>query len=411
MPRKPLRIILFVAFVDLVGFGLIIPLQAVYAKRLGASGLTFGLLIGIYAAMQILFNPILGRWSDRIGRRRVLLLSIAGSVISHTLLGVADLAHSLPLLFVARALDGMTGANVATAQAYIADVTRDEDRARGMGLFGAAFGVGFVVGPAIGAALAALGHLISGPEQGTAYPAFGAAVVSCTALVLVWRKLPEPPRATLPTHQKPGWFALGAIRRAFQDRRMRPMLFLVFGTNFALVLLETTFVFLCLARLGIEERGTGLVFAYIGLLMVLVQGVLVGRLARRVGELRVVSFAPFITAVGFIILALMAQTDHRSLAWALLLVGVIPMALGQGLTGPNLNALISRRADRNRQGTTLGISQSASSLARAIAPPIGGLLWDVGPAWPYVVGAMLLVLLGGFAVFVARRESRRLSIT
>ena len=403
MPRKALHIILFVAFVDLVSFGLIIPLQAVYAKRLGASGLTFGLLIGIYAAMQIVFNPVLGRWSDRIGRRRVLLLSIAGSVISHTLLGVADLAHSLPMLFVARALDGMTGANVATAQAYIADVTRDEDRARGMGLFGAAFGVGFVVGPAIGAGLASLGHLISGADFGTAYPAFGAALVSFSALVLVWSKLPEPPRATHPALHKRSWFAFGAMRAAFGDLTMRPLLFLVFGTNFAMVLLETTFVFLCLTKLGIAERGTGLVFAYIGSLMVLVQGVLVGRLARRVGELRVVAIAPFITAVGFLVLAMMAQADHTALAWVLLLVGVIPMALGQGLTGPNLNALISRRADRDRQGTTLGISQSVSSLARAIAPPVGGLLWDVGPAWPYVAGAMLLVFLGGFARLVAKR--------
>ena len=145
MRRSSLNVILFVAFVDLVGYGLIIPLQAVYAERLGATGFAFGLLVGIYALMQLIFNPLLGRWSDRVGRKPVLVLSIAGSTVSHALLGVADLYASLPLLFIARTLDGITGANVATAQAYIADVTTPEKRARGMGLFGAAFGVGFVL--------------------------------------------------------------------------------------------------------------------------------------------------------------------------------------------------------------------------------------------------------------------------
>ena len=394
---SPLRIILFVAFVDLVGFGLIIPLQAVYAERLGASGLTFGLLVGIYAAMQMIFNPILGRWSDRVGRRPVLLISIAGSVVSHLLLGAADLAHSLPLLFVARTLDGITGANVATAQAYIADVTHDEDRARGMGLFGAAFGVGFVVGPGIGAGLAALGYWLSGPEAGTSWPAFGASCISFIAFILVWRKLPEPERATALAPDGPRKFGFAALRQASGSPRLRPLLLLVMGVNFALVLLEVTFVFLCTSSLGIRERGTGLVFVYIGLLMILVQGVIVGRLSRRVSEYRVLGFAPFITAIGFVAFALVPSVTALSWAWAILIVGTIPFTLGHGLTGPNLHALISKQAEQGRQGATLGLSQSASSLARTIAPPIGGLLWDVNHTWPYLFGAGLFVGLGTFA--------------
>ena len=191
MKRSPLYTILVVAFVDLIGFGLIIPLQAVYAERLGASGLTLGMLIGVYALMQLAFNPILGRWSDRVGRRRVLLISVAGSALSHTLLGVADLAVSLPMLFAARILDGITGANLATAQAYIADVTTAENRAKGLGLFGAAFGLGFVLGPALGAGLAFVGKAVSGEQYGTAWPAFGAAAIALGAFVLVWRLLPE----------------------------------------------------------------------------------------------------------------------------------------------------------------------------------------------------------------------------
>jgi len=402
MKTTPLRIILFVAFVDLVGFGLIIPLQAVYADRLGANGLTFGLLVAAYALMQIVFNPILGRWSDRVGRRPVLLISIAGSVLSHTLLGVADLAHSLPLLFGARILDGITGANVATAQAYIADVTNEEDRARGMGLFGAAFGVGFVVGPAIGAGLASLGRWISGPDMGTSWPAVGAAIISFVACLLVWRKLPEPERAKRVALDKARWRPFGALRTALAEPQLRPLLILAFTSNFGLVLLEVTFVFLCLLRLGLTERGTGLVFVYIGLLMVVVQGGLVGRLVKRVGEMRIISVAPFLTAIGYVLFALMARTEQTYAAWVLLIIGVIPFSLGHGLTGPNLNSLISRTASSEKQGATLGLAQAVASLARTIAPAIGGLLWDFGPVWPYTCGAVLFVMVGLFALTVAR---------
>ena len=249
--RSPLKIILLVAFVDLIAFGLIIPLQAVYAERLGASGLTFGLLVGVYAAMQFLFNPILGRWSDRVGRRRVLLISIAGSVVSHILLGVADLAHSLPLLFLARTLDGITGANVATAQAYIADVTTPENRARGMGLFGAAFGMGFVVGPAIGAGLAAVGRNVSGPALGTSWPAFGAAAISLVTLLLVWRYLPEPQRDRTEHTEVARFFSFGKLRSAWVNPRLRELFAMVFMVTFAFVLLEVTFIFLCTHQFGV----------------------------------------------------------------------------------------------------------------------------------------------------------------
>lgn len=409
MKRSSLRIILFVAFVDLVGFGLIIPLQANYAHRLGASGLTFGLLVGIYAAMQFVFNPILGRWSDRIGRRPVLLASIAGSVISHALLGVADLAGSLPLLFIARTLDGITGANVATAQAYIADVTTSRNRARGMGLFGAAFGVGFVVGPALGAGLAFMGRYVSGPTYATAWPAFGAAVSAAVALFLVWRHLPESLPKDLRTVRRFGWFSLGRLHVVAGHARLRELFQLLFGATFAFVLLEVTFVYLCVRRFGITEAGTGLLFAYFGVMMVVVQGGLVGRFANRFGEPRVLAMAPFITAGGFLLMSAIPGTQDSNAAWLLLLIGCVPTALGHGLTGPNLNALISRQAQDGRQGETLGLSQGIGSLARAIAPPVGGLLFDVGPSWPYWVGAGLLIVVGGLAVLVAPHQRRALA--
>ncbi len=400
MNRSPLRIILFVAFVDLIGFGLIIPLQAVYAERLHASGFTFGLLVGVYATMQLIFNPILGRLSDRIGRRPVLIASIAGSVLSHILLGVAYLAGSLPLLFLARTLDGITGANIATAQAYIADVTTPENRAKGMGLFGAAFGFGFVIGPALGALLAAVGRYVSGARYGTAWPAFGAAVIAAIALFLVWRYLPESLRATRPSADRPARLMFTRVRAAMAHARLRELFRLIFGATFAFVLLEVTLVYLCTQRFGITERGTGLLFVYFGIMMVIVQGGLVGRLVHRFGEAKLIAVAPFATAAGFLLISAVPVVNHPGVAWLLLLVGCAPTALGHGLTGPNLNALVSRQAEDGGHGATLGLSQGIGSLARAIAPPVGGILYDFGPSVPYWVGAALLLAVGAYAVRV-----------
>ncbi len=403
--RSPLWAILFVAFVDLIAFGLIIPLQAVYAKRMGASGVTLGALIGVYAFMQMMFNPILGRWSDRVGRRRVLMLSIAGSVISHLMLGVGDLHRSLLLLFAARILDGISGANIATAQAYIADVTAPKDRAKAMGFFGAAFGLGFVLGPALGAGLVVVGRTVSG-ASGTAWPAFGAAVISTIAFVLVWRYVPE----SRPTEKKPdGGFRVfhwAAFREALAHPRLRELLVLVFTSIFAFVLLEATFVYLCAERFGVTEAGTGLLFAYIGVLMVIMQGGLVGRLVRRFGEPWLVGVGPFLTAVGFALLACVPSAEGMTAAWAFLLVGCLPVSWGHGLTGPCLNALVSRQARDEHMGAVLGVSQGMASFARGIGPIVGGLLYDLGPAWPYWAGAVLFVTVGGYALYVRPAHQR-----
>jgi len=402
MKRSPLTIILFVAFVDLVSFGLIIPLQGVYAERLHATSLTFGLLVGVYALAQIVFNPILGRWSDRIGRRPVLMISVAGSVASHALLGFADLANSLPLLFVARTLDGITGANVATAQAYIADVTTHKNRAKGMGFFGAAFGAGFVVGPAIGAGLSLVGHWITGPEHATAWPAFGAACISFTAFLLVWRWLPEPERHEQRRATTETIFTRAGWRQITQTTQLKELFTCMFGVTSAFVMLEVTLVYLCVNRFGITERGVGMIFAYFGVLMVIVQGGLVGRLATKFGEARVLAMAPFMTAVGFLLIGSVFSVTDATWAWVLLLVGCVPTSLGHGLTGPNINALISKSASAADQGGTFGASQGVASLARAVAPPIGGLLYGWHPGMPYWFGAAILVAMALVVVVMNR---------
>ncbi len=400
MNQSPLRIIFFVTFVDLVGYGLIIPLQASYAERMNASGFVFGMLIGVYAVMQLIFSPLLGRWSDRVGRRRVLMISLAGSVVSHALLGVADLAVSLPLLFVARTFDGITGANIATAQAYIADVTTPENRARGMGLFGAAFGLGFVIGPALGAGLVFVGRYVSGPRYGTAWPAFGASVIALIAFLLVWRFLPEPPRHESDDESR--FFSLARLVGALSHPRLRELFVLMFTVTFAFVLLEVSFVYLCKHSFGVAEAGTGLLFAYIGVIMVIVQGGMIGHLVRRFGEMRLLSVAPFITALGLWMISGVPQAADRTSAWLWLILGCIPTAVGSGLTGPNLNALISRQASMGRQGTTLGLSQGIGSFARALGPPLGGFLYDRSHALPFQTGAAILVVAGVFALSIAR---------
>lgn len=412
MKRSPLLIILLVAFVDLAGFGLIIPLQGVYAKRLEASGTTLGLLVGVYSLMQLVFTPLLGRWSDHVGRRRVLLISVGGSVLSHVLLGVADLAHSLPLLFVARTLDGITGANISTAQAYIGDVTTAQDRAKGMGLFGAAFGVGFVVGPAMGAFLASAGEQVMG-EAGTSWPAFGAAVLSLTAFLLIWRLLPESrptplladPDAPIARHA----IRVTHFRSVFAAPRLRELLLILFSATFAFVLLEIAFILLCTKRFDLDFQGTGLVFTYFGVLMVVIQGGFVGRLSKRFGECRLVATGPFLTASGFLLLSGAALTPDPSIAWLLLLFGCLPIAAGQGITGPSLSSLLSRHAGRSHQGAVLGVSQSTVALARAVAPPLAGTLYDLGTATPFAAGAVIFLGVGLAAAAVRSAQEAALA--
>lgn len=409
MRLTPLRIILLIAFVDLAGFGLIIPLQAVYAKRLGASGLTFGLLVATYALMQMIFNPVLGRWSDRIGRRKVLLLCMTGSAAGHVLLGIADLAQSLPLLFVARTIDGITGANVATAQAYIADVTSGEDRAKGMGLFGAAFGLGFIVGPSLGSLLVVIGTGVSGETAGTSYPAFGAALVSLIAALLVATKLPEPERKRENEGLKKYLWDAKSFAAVLARPRVRELMIFAFVTVLAFVLLEVTFVYLLEDSFGLGAAGTGLMFAYIGALTVIVQGGLVGKASKRFGEPRVVSVAPFVTAVGFVALGSIPATTGTVLPWLVLFLGCLPVTLGHGMTGPNVSALFSRHACADTQGEVLGSGQAAMSLARTLAPPLGGFLYDVRPGLPYFAGALLLALAATFALTTRREQEIALS--
>lgn len=408
--RSSLLLILGVAVIDLIPFGLIIPLQGEYARRFGISNFAFGCLLACYALSQFVCSPVLGRLSDRVGRRPVLIACMVGSSASHVLLGLADIQRVWWWLFVARIVDGITGGNIATVQAYIADITSPADRARGMGLFGAAFGLGFVLGPAVGAGLYYAGSMVS--SVGTAWPAFGAAALSATAAVLVWAVLPEPPVVRRREPAGEGWFVVSRLVRGRVAWRgeVGVLVVLFFVITFAFVQLEATFVYLCKDRFGWKPGGIGLVFAYLGVLMMVVQGGLVGPMVRRFGEAGLVSVGPFLVAGGFVAVSLLPSVRDDAVALGLLLSSSVVFSVGWGLCMPSLSGLISRCASAEAQGGTLGVNQGLASLARTVAPPIAGLLYDVRPEWPYWFAAVILAVAGGVWVVQARQRVARAAV-
>lgn len=402
MPDAPRRtrlgIVALTIFLDLLGFGIIIPLMPHFAETFGATPLLYGLLAASYSLMQFLFVPIWGRLSDRLGRRPILLISIAGSAVSFALLGTA---RSLLQLFIARALSGLATSNLSVAQAYVADVTGPEERVRGMGMVGAAFGLGFVVGPFVGGELSrATLELPFGlvVRAGTA-PFFLAAALSFLNWFLAFHLLPESlPRNGTVTRRAGRIFDGRRLRRELGRPPIRGLLGVSLLTTVAFSMMEQTLILLGERRLQMDPTGAGRLLGFVGVLMVLVQGGLVGRLARRFGEERLLLAGAALIVPGLLLVA----ASHR---WSLLLVAMVPLAVGSGLLHPSLNALLSRRTPPDEQGGILGLSQSLSSLARVIGPSTGGWLFQTaGVGSPYVVGAGIMVAAVVCAAVAVRAE-------
>lgn len=379
-PRAALLIVYGTVFLDLLGFGIILPSLPYYARQLGATGLLLGALLTSYSFAQLLGAAWLGRLSDRLGRRPVLLLSLAGASIGMVLSG---LAGSLLTLCLARALAGLFGGSIATAQAYIADVTTREERARYMGFLGAAIGSGFVVGPALGVGLNLLGYGFPGA-------AFTAAGLGALNLVFAVFKLTEsrPVGDEATRTGQRGWLA--ALRRP----RIGSLLAATFLTMFAFVGMETTFAYFGADRFGLDARGFGLVLVYVGFIVIIVQGGLIGRLTRRWGVQRVA-----VWGTGLMGLALLLLPAGPRLAFALAALG--GLAAGKGLATPTLSTLLSQASADDEQGTVLGASQSLSAAARAFGPLVAGGLYDLALAAPYLCGG-LLALLASLLIVVTR---------
>ncbi|HEY4395475.1 MAG TPA: MFS transporter [Polyangia bacterium] len=379
-------------FLDLLGFGLVIPFLPGIARRLGAGDFMATLPAAVYSIMQFLFIPIWGRLSDRIGRRPVLLWSIGASAIGMTILGFSP---TLIWLFVARFWSGIATANIAVAQAYIADVTPPEKRARGMAIVGIAFGLGFIFGPFIGGELSRF--QVAGHEG--MLPALVAAGLSTVNLLLALRTLPE----SLPAERRGQ-----ALRRAspidmsaFRAAVAVPGIGAAVAINFVMMLwfsgMEQTFRLFTADGFGMSDAGTGRVFGLVGIVSAFVQGGLVARLVPRFGENRLVQGGLGIQAAAFALLGLSPLFGPSGKA--ALLVASALIALGNGLCSPTLPAFASRRASATTQGMTLGTLQSASALARALGPILGGALYAaIDPRAPYLIGAAGLAVAALLAV-------------
>lgn len=374
--RGPVRAILVIAMtvlLDLLGFGLVIPLLSFYAESFGASPLQVTLLMACYSLSQFLFGPIWGALSDHQGRRPVLLFSIGMTAL---MLAAFATAPSLWALFVTRALHGVFAANLTVAQAYIADITTPQNRARGMGLFGAAFGVGFAVGPWLGGELSG---------YGLAAPIWAAAALSALNFVLAVALLPEPERRGPPPTRRP---SLKAAREVLANPTVGSSILLAFGMTFAFSMMESTFALYQEHAHHLDARQVGRALGFVGLVSLIVQGGLIGPLVRRFTERRLIRMA--VPVLGLALLVLPWAPP-----WVPLLATCAVLATAQGLTYPSLNALISRGAPPEQQGLVLGTSQSLSSLARAVGPALAGVLFtSVGRPAPFFASSAV-VLLGG----------------
>jgi DHA1 family tetracycline resistance protein-like MFS transporter len=378
--RSALGVLFIVVFIDLLGFGMVIPTMPTYAAEMGAPEAWIGLLMTGYSAMQLIFAPIWGRLSDQAGRRKVMLVSIAMTAIAFF---VYALAPSWGWLLAARLFAGIATANLAIARAFVADLTTPETRAKGMGIIGASFGLGFILGPFFGGVLSA--------HVSHAAPGYAAAALAAVNGVAAFFILPDPPAQ--PLAQRRPRFA--ALRGEMKQPGIRRVLIISFLSILAFSALEATFALLAKDAFALDQAHVGYVFAYIGVLAVVVQGGLIGPLTRRFGERRLLLTGLALQAVAFALLPFAGSL--AGLLWVL-----VPLSLGSGLTSPSLSALLSRMAHKDDQGGTLGIGESASALGRIVGPESGTWTYaQVGHSFPYVAGGVLMAVAAAVAASLA----------
>jgi DHA1 family tetracycline resistance protein-like MFS transporter len=360
MKRSPLVVIFVTVFIDLIGFGIVIPVLPYYVEgtKFNASPSMVGLLFASYSVMQLLFTPILGRLSDKHGRRPVLFLSLLGTSLGFFVLGFAT---TLWMLFAGRIIDGITGGNISTAQAYIADVTTKEERAKGMGLIGAAFGLGFTFGPAIGGILS---------KWGISVPFFFAGAMALGNAALLYFTLPETVTPDHPARTSAATGRWTQLFAALKNPRLAFVLAIYFMFIVAFSIMTASFALFTMYRFGFDAAHNGYLFMYVGIVGAVIQGGLIGRLAKKFGELPLTIVGAFLFAAS--LLAIPFTNPHTGL-WVLLIVGGL-FAVGNGLATPSLTALASKSAGAGEQGGVMGVTQSVASLARAVGPTISAWL-------------------------------------
>ena len=374
--RVALAVLFVTVFIDLLGFGIVIPFLPLYAARLHVNAFGIGLILSSYSLMQLVCAPLLGGLSDHYGRRPIIMLGLLGSSISYVIYGFAA---SFALLLISRSVHGACAGTVSTAQAYVADTTPESERAHGMGMIGAAFGLGFVLGPALGGVL---GH------SDLRVPVFFAALLTLANLIFAAVALPESRRPE-PTANLT-WAAAAApllrLPRQLTRHRLSRLFAIAFLVTSAMAEFEATFALVVTGIYSYGPRGIGELLAFAGLLQAFTQGYLLRKIVARQGELRLVRIGMFAFAAG---MAPMASTANRGLLWILL--GLL--SLGYGLASPSIASLISRGTAHHLQGEVLGVNQSALSLARICGPLIAGFMYQaLAPAAVYATGAITVVV-------------------
>ncbi len=368
-------IVLFlIVFVDLLGFGLVIPMLPVFARTLDASAAHVGILMFVYSFMQMVVSPYWGSLSDCWGRKPILILTVIGQALCY---GAAGFSETFFELMLTRALAGLFAGNISTANAYMADLTGPADRAKGMGLLGAAFGMGFVLGPLFGGLL--LGF-------GTAWPFWAASLICLTNAVVAIFVLKES--STFELRQKSrrrlSWAEFVGLATS---RRLFPYIVAAFFLTIALTQLEVTFTFYAMDRFGLSAHEALYVLGAMGLMMAIVQGGFIGRLNKRYQEIRLALTGIVLLVAG---LSLMIFVTH----WSGLAAALMVLAVGYSLTNPCLMAMVSKSAEAQRQGASFGLYQSASSLARILGPISAGILYDHRQEYPYILSALLAMAAG-----------------
>jgi DHA1 family tetracycline resistance protein-like MFS transporter len=386
MQKSRLLTIFVIVFIDLLGFGLILPLLPYFADTFNASSTVVGLLVASYAMAQLIGVPMLGRLSDRYGRRPILMVSAFGTLIGFLLLGFAN---SLWMLFASRIIDGLTGGNISVARAYITDITDEKNRAKGLGLIGAAFGLGFVIGPAVGGILSAGGHY--------SIPAFAAATLTTLNLIAMYFWLTEsltPERRQAMSQKARAAFNWHSLWDAFQRPGVGPLLHITFVYSLAFVTFEGIFTLYAQKRLGLESHQTGYLLAYMGILVVIVQGGVIGRLAARYSE------AQLMLAASVLLTLSLLGWAFASSVLALMII-LVPLSLGAGIMMTAIHSAISKSVQPDEIGGTMGLSAGLESVTRAIGPALGGVLLDAFGTWaPGIFSALLMLWV---VTFVWRR--------
>ena len=420
MNKSALATVFLVVVIDLLGFGIVLPLLPFYAQEFSASAVTIGLLYSVYSFMQLIFSPIWGSWSDRIGRRPIMLMSTFGAVIAYTIFGLAE---SLTVLFISRIVAGTMGGNISTAQAYIADVTDEENRARGMGLIGAAFGIGFVIGPATATALihpafhefvGSIGFVQFAEWMSSnrfALPGFFAAFLSFCSFLMVLLKLPETVdtgKEREPVYKRPSDFTL-RFWKLLSDQKGKsargyliPLIIGFFLLSFGESSLYSAFPLFAESELGLTAEQVGVQFFYIGIIAVIVQGFLIKPLTNIFAEEKLFLVGNFLMVTGLGLIPFAVNT----LTLALFL-GI--MALGKSLNTPTITSLISKEAASDNVGAVMGASQGLSGLGRMIGPTWGGALFAIHFGLSFVATALIVAATIWIAFGLIVKEKKRMA--